>query len=89
MPSSQYHRDTKYNDGCQRLGVRENEITGFAGDRVSVLLNKVLEVGCTRMWITVYFKKGLKGGKFYVHFTIIKNKNQTSLPYITIIIWVT
>ena len=49
MPSSQYHRDTKYNDGCQRLGVRENEIIGFLGNRVSVLLIKVLEVGCTTM----------------------------------------
>lgn len=49
MPSSQYHRDTKYNDGCQRLGVRENEIIGFLRNRVSVLLNKVLEVGCTTM----------------------------------------
>lgn len=47
MLSSQYHRDTKYDDGSQSLGVRENEIIGFWGNRVSVLLKKVLEVGFT------------------------------------------
>ena len=32
------YRDTKYNDGCQRLGGRENG--EFIGYRVSVLQNK-------------------------------------------------
>lgn len=52
IQSSKIHKIRKYNGGCQRLEGRGNRELFFNGYRNSVLQEeKVLEIGCTTMWM--------------------------------------